>query len=856
MHTPVALAILLLAAPAAQPLDEQIDHQAVLEGLVELQADDLAHHYLRAIAADDPALPALLEIATARRAVLKAADARAFDEAVETLCARHESLLSTHRLDARAPLWQGDYAFSILFVLSTARADLAQAELGFMEPQRFQTFLTRTRQAADLAEEALAGVADAILDLEDSPDFVSNAELRQRRRRLITQEQSSRLPFLFDTARCRLAAIDPEFDRASALESAAALAELAPALPEPWRTHALLRSARTAALHGDAASARRSLQAIPADTLEDPLDRFAAALTALRLTADHAAYEQAVVELADEPFVQDDAFLSLLAADQLCRARLHGIGVVGYPWNAQRADGSRLTGAQAAEAVAAYDAFLADASPQDRPLRESLVSLRLAALVPPDAPVDSLPDDVLLALARRLTTQDDQSHNAVVMLRSLLARESLNEQIAAPAHALLVTALADADRPVSALEAALTMAQRFPDHPQTDPTVEFAAALAARLSVEGAVTPRDRPLFRDILTLALDRFGNTPDADAWRYRLGRFEADTGDLDAAQSAFESIGISSALRTDAQFQLALLALRRAETHRTPEAWAAALETVQTVTEELESCRMLSSSTPQIEQLTDDLAALALLQARIALETDDPETALRRLDAADPEALQRREALRSEALSIRIGALLTLNRTDEARAALDALAQGDPSGSGPLVLRLFDQVRDDLLRTFPADPTADQRADAADRLLPLAELGWSIAQTTDPQSALRRLARLRLAEARLHAGRFDEALEIYEYLERTAPDSPEVILGLAECRYRRGVYEEALRGYRALLTALRPQDGRDYWLCELRSLQILKATGRQTQQIAPRLSRLRLLDAELGGEPFAQSWEEVGG
>ena len=48
--------------------------------------------------------------------------------------------------------------------------------------------------------------------------------------------------------------------------------------------------------------------------------------------------------------------------------------------------------------------------------------------------------------------------------------------------------------------------------------------------------------------------------------------------------------------------------------------------------------------------------------------------------------------------------------------------------------------------------------------------------------------------------------------------------------------------------------YWQAQLRMLQILSRTGRNTQRIAPHIQRLRHKDATLGGERFRREFERL--
>jgi hypothetical protein len=105
--------------------------------------------------------------------------------------------------------------------------------------------------------------------------------------------------------------------------------------------------------------------------------------------------------------------------------------------------------------------------------------------------------------------------------------------------------------------------------------------------------------------------------------------------------------------------------------------------------------------------------------------------------------------------------------------------------------------------------------------------------------------------------EALRLYDRLLADAPDALEPLLGRAECLHGLGGSErlaEAMAIYRRLAASGPDIDERAYWLSQLRMLQILDRVQRNTDQIAPRIERLRLEDPDLGGARYRRAFEQL--
>ena len=171
--------------------------------------------------------------------------------------------------------------------------------------------------------------------------------------------------------------------------------------------------------------------------------------------------------------------------------------------------------------------------------------------------------------------------------------------------------------------------------------------------------------------------------------------------------------------------------------------------------------------------------------------------------------------------------------------------PAVVQPMLGAMIAEIRTLVEEDRSEETLAEARADLA----PLAELvaGWLDRHATRSMEAeaLRRL----VADAYRLCGRHEEALAHYEALLREEPNVLPLLAGKADCLFHRGGDDlaEAMRIYRRIAAAGAGEgDARaeHFWLAQLRMLQILDATQRNTHQILPRIRRLRQQDEGLGG------------
>jgi hypothetical protein len=90
----------------------------------------------------------------------------------------------------------------------------------------------------------------------------------------------------------------------------------------------------------------------------------------------------------------------------------------------------------------------------------------------------------------------------------------------------------------------------------------------------------------------------------------------------------------------------------------------------------------------------------------------------------------------------------------------------------------------------------------------------------------------------------------------DRADLLLALAEALWGIGgepSLAEAFGLYDRVARTV-PEGSASWWLCQVRRLQILDRVGRSRESIAPRVARLKALDAGLGGPSFSATLLEL--
>ncbi len=216
---------------------------------------------------------------------------------------------------------------------------------------------------------------------------------------------------------------------------------------------------------------------------------------------------------------------------------------------------------------------------------------------------------------------------------------------------------------------------------------------------------------------------------------------------------------------------------------------------------------------------------------------------------------QAVVAEALRVRIGAYQLAGRPGEARRAL-AQFIGSSTAAGSMVVPVLAAIEADVLELIERNRPADAYRLAQQQFVPLAELveQWLTEHRVDRRDEVR--LRRRIAEAYRLGERFRDALGHYDNVLKDHPKSVSLLFGRAECLYGLGDARlaEAMVIYKRIAAAGGAEAGRYYWQSQLRMLEILGRVGRTTEQIVPRINRLRRLDPVLGGPHLRRAFDAL--
>ncbi len=678
------------------------------------------------------------------------------------------------------------------------------------------------REMFELTEQAELATQQAIRDLESRRDPQTRA-LADR----LGDERNGRLPFLRGVAACLHADFnleDPSTRGPLYVLAGARLEPLADLLPGRLGGLARLYAglARLGAGHDDRAAAL--LERAASTPAASPADVFTARM-GLVLIAEAADGPRAGLEALDRFEIPGDELLfAVLAADQRFRLLTTlALDATG--------DRRRMLVADA------YRSYLDLLEGDDAGRVRDVVTARLVEVVDADAPFEILAGLVVVARARQLAGRPDTRRQGIALFETLLESDRLDPTDRA--DTLLGLARAQlAEDPSAAASRFLQLGREHPASRHAERAIELAATISAERHRAAPFEPRRRAALRATLELLLDRYRHLPTADAWRYHAGCLALDEGRYDDALAVFETIPAQAEHRPDARVRMVETRRGQAAAAGRPGLWRRVMETAEAVETELRQM-LARAGGEQAAQLEAMLVSLALLRAEALVAVGEPEEALELIDRTVPSE-------DPASLLVRISVYESLGRDAETRETLHRLCEIAGDRAGPI---LGDLIRARLTR-LEQDPPIDTEPQAAGILLPAAMLldDW-LRTAAGEHTRLRLIA----ADAFRLADRCDEALRLYGRLRADHGDAREVLRGQADCLFAAGEDARAMTLYTRLSVGLGPDD-EVFWLAQLRMLQILDRTGRNTHRIAPHIQQLRGKDEELGGERFRVQFERL--
>ena len=748
---------------------------------------------------------ALTDRIAAQRAAIDDAAPAERASLVEGMLDLRAKLIRDHPDDPHQPVWLADQAQDLFYqVLPVDSAGLV-ARFGLPTPRQLDRVRRVAREMNDFARRAEMAIEQVIMDAESRPGGGFDPAL-------IETERNRRVPFLRGIAAC----LDADFNvqeprRRHALYAIAKarLDSVADLLPDNLAATARLY-AGLALLGGQQyLDAAKTLRDVSTDPLARRIDVFAARLALVRCRAAVDAQDAlaGLDEIETDFAASGELLFRVLTADERFRIR-HRQG--------------QVTGA--------FGAYLelAQAEGPSHAATRAIGFSRLVLVAGPGAPLDRLPELVSVARAGNLAANPAGRTEAIELYERLLAEDRLDHTTRATAMFGLGRVYLAAGNRTGAVRQLAKLARLYPASTHAEASIELAASVAAEGNRLAPGDAGQRALLREVLEILLGRYPNLASVDRWQYRAGCLALDEQRFEDAIGFFDAVAVDAGVRADALY-------RRAESLR---AWSASM--AGTPMRQVLARRLLVAAAAAEAANAERRSMLARFRAEALLAIDDPAGALAALSDGDDDEFS---------VLARIDAYRAMGRRDEMARELQRLVDMTGPRAAAALVAMFE------MRTREIQGLRDQdqaMAEALRELLPLAQAASHWIETHGSNEALQ----LSAADAYRLAGRCNEALRLYDALLADHPDAIEVLYGRAECLYDLGGSrdEEAMAHYRRLAVATAAELDDRHWQSQLRMLQILRRTGRNTHRIAPYIQQLRGKDPELGGERYRREFERL--
>jgi len=799
-HVALLVIALLCTGGHAQSLDDRLDVETYLDGLVDLRLDETFDAFVAANpAGDDDVRRALYDI-TAHRLRLEASGT----SSVEALFDAHDALIDGHPDDARRARWRWRRAtdrlrheldrdgttLALLFgVPSAERRQRAARVLDAVDAdvRRLDEALKSLNTAA--IDDALGGWYDGPMRDTLLPSLVGTIDVL----RGIMQESAVRIRSGIDQLR-RSRALDARARLMLArgmieLEDHAGAAHL---LDEPGTATDGSRDTRFMLC--------RAMLIEGLDGLDAMLVYFGAADA---WNADRPVFER------------------LLCADLVAVGRLEAV-----PVHDERT---------LARVYQPYLDILRDVGDEERRAMRTSVVDRLATLITTELDVDRTPALVSLAIAKRAIATPATRGAGLERLRVIESMDGVSDEDRIDAMLMRAEALRRDGRAGDASTVYLSVAELVRDDARSRSAAGLAVTMAARAASGHDSDSDDEEHLRRTATFLLDRYSDHDLDPMCRLLIARLDRRAGRFDDARRSLDAIARSADEWPPAQVERV-----RVERDR-----------MRTMSEAL---RIAEGR--RLRRLIDDLRAntrldgasqqqLDVLDAEIALAMDDADAAIAVTDriltddGLSPE-------VHTASLRIRINAHRLRGDFTSARNALGAFAQRSPEWVPSIVSPMLADMVEQYEQLRRGRRHEEAASFARDELAPLTDIVAGAVSSPGPALTLL------LAEAERLGGWYERALARYDALRASAGDAQEVLLGRAECLFHLTLGRdsgdprlgEAMLLYRRLSAGGEDQLGEDWWLCQLRMLQILDRSGRNVAKIRPRIAALRARDATFGG------------
>ncbi len=479
------------------------------------------------------------------------------------------------------------------------------------------------------------------------------------------------------------------------------------------------------------------------------------------------------------------------------------------------------------------------------------------------------PAVAVFARALALSDQRGRQGEAIMLLRGLI--DGGDDRLAplgpmAPDALWQVAALSMMDitsggpveRMTVARRALLRLAREYPSHPRATEALEAAVAYAGNMRQITKPDPEYVTLYETTLNDALKEFPEHRARDLWRIEKGRLYLSLDRVNDALIEFDRVAPDSNRAPDAVF-LAIQGLASemngAETEAERKEWASRI--FERMAPSMQVLGKFLQNPPHDEERADVIvgyAALTGLSVTTALfELGRYDDALNgaRDTVQVAQLLEEKQKLLTEAQAtvLRCRALVKLGRAEEAVELAEKLGGEYRPLANPALPELVDALESSVQRALRSGNEMEASRLARRSLAPAAEAAaaWAAAE----EAILLDRYRITQGEALALGGEGERAAEIFEDLMSRRGRETRLVLGLGEAKLAMGDSTGAFDLFKEAAEQVGgdPKPGAEYWQAWSRMLQILAADGggAKSEQVMREVNRLRVLDANLGGEPY---------
>jgi tetratricopeptide (TPR) repeat protein len=778
---------------------------------------------------------------------------------IEHVLDLRRQLIATRPNDPLRPVWLADQSSDLLFELLTHDGLVLTAMFGAPTLPQLERVRMFVREAFESAEQAETAVAATIVRLESTPGIARDDGAQQLRRELAEVQRDRRIPYLRGISAYMHATFNVEDDAQQRSQLALADRLLSPLIEKlqgapaiEARSYAGLAKARLSEFE----AAEALFAQVARDVAASPAQIFTARMGGVINRANRNGIRSGLDALTsiEHRYVDSsdpaNLFYRILIADHAFNLRRQYAEQFEPPQRDQFL----------AEAFGAYTTLLNSNLGASRETVRAVVFARLTNAISLDEniPLDAMPGLVSVAYAEQLSRNADTRERAIVLLEQALEQQRLDAEARPAALFVLARSLLEHGGQLFAARRFIELASHYPADHQAQRAIELGVTIAADLHRQSPQDDEARTALRDGLQVMLEKYPNLSTINRWRYAAARLALDEARFDEALQLLAQVTPDAEEWADAHFMQVSIGRERAlradsaDATRLNQQVVTAIEHVQPILQ----ASVSTADTNRAGAIRDYLGLLRVYRAEALLRMNQPQAALQALTSIEQET-ETGTVVLSEALRVRISSYQSLRQPEDAQREIENFARTSPQ-QVPLVLpSVLAAMRRDVDVLLESGRETESRELAARTMLPTGEILESAIRQQSSDSEQHRFAQYQIAAAYLLSGRYAESAARYDRLLRDNPNAAEVLLGRAESLFGLGGEQQladAMAIYKRFAAAGPESNPGQYWLSHLRMLQIVDRVNRNTDQILPRIERLRQQDRDFGGERYKQGFETL--